>query len=132
MANGAALRAKVDAALRKAGATHRVVKFRKTGRSGGNQRLGLGGTLTVEEITLDPQPTVTMLDAEEVATSGGIYMFGDYKLTISGSVAESVLRTHQILYGDEVLQIVKYRPAGVIQSVVVAWSVIARTVKPGS
>lgn len=131
MASGAALRAKVEKSLRKAEATHRVVKFRRVTRTGGNPILGIGGTIGTELVEVNPQPAVEQLDAEHIATSGGRYQFGDYKFTFGGSVSESILRTHQILYGDEVLQIVQHEPAGVMQKTVIAWTVIARTLKQG-
>lgn len=131
MASGSALRAKVEKALAKAGGTHRTVQFRRVKRVGGNPTLGVGGTVTTEIVPVVPQPAVEELDGDAINTSGGLYKFGDQRFTFSGNLSESLLKTHQILYGDEVLQIVRYKPEGVVGGVVIAWQVVARTVKAG-
>jgi hypothetical protein len=129
MASGLAVRAKIRSALRKLSATSRPVYFRTRTVTGGNQLLGIGSTVTVSDALVDPQPAVELLSAEQIAASGGLYQAGDYGLVFDGSIAESTFQTKQLVYGSDVLAIVRYEPA-VINGTVVAWTITARSVKP--
>jgi len=114
-------------------ATGRTVSLREVTTTGGNARLGVGGVTTVSDTVMVPTPVVEVLDAAQVANSGGILSIGDYRITIAGSAVEDefVLRNRQIVYGDEVLQVRGVTPS-VIFGVVAAYQVIARAITPGS
>lgn len=129
MALGTAFQAKVAALLTKLNATAKVVKFRNITRAGGSAVLGLGGTVTITDTVVDPQPAVRVLDTEAVAASGGILQPGDYELIFAGTIPEATLRNRQVLYGDDVLKVLEISPAA-IDGIVVAWTVLARTVSP--
>jgi hypothetical protein len=131
MPSGLALRNKVAQVMKRLHATSRVVKLRVASASGGNDLLGLGQSQTVQDTVVDPQPTVNLLTADDIATSGGVYILGDYQFLFTGSIAESTLRKSHILYGDEVLRIVELE-AIAMGGVVVAWRVVARSLKSGS
>lgn len=128
MPSGDVLRAKVAAILKRTQVTSRVVKFRSVSASGGNALLGLGQTLNTTDVVCDPQPVVELLKPEDVASAAGILQLGDYSVLFDGGVPESTLKTHEILYGTDVLKIISYDPV-VFAGVVVAWKVLARTAK---
>lgn len=133
MASGASVKASVKRALAKLNATQAVWQFRLVTHSGGNSRLGIfTGTTTTTDTAIDPQPAEQLLKAEDVATSGGLFAMGDYKLTLHGDVDETLLRTQLMVRGSDVCRIVSYHPAGVLNGVVVAWEVIARVAKPSA
>jgi hypothetical protein len=126
--NGAALQAKIAKALAKLGATHKTVYLRTVSVTGGNSVLGIGQTKSNSDTELDPQPAVTMVDSWEIANSGGLLQLGDYKFTMAGTVEEATLRGSLVVYGEDVLKVISYKPS-VINGTVVAWEVLARTVK---
>ena len=129
LATGTQLRTKIAAKLAGLSATPRVVKFRQETRTGGNTRLGVGGTVTTVDTVVDPQPAVQMVKAEELAGTTSLLQPGDWEFLFAGTTSEDTLRTHQILFGDtEVLNIVQVEPYA-LNDVVVAWRVIARTAK---
>lgn len=129
MPTGPSFQAKVTRLLDRFKATSRQVSFRKVDHVGGDRTLGLGRLEEVTETVLNPQPVVQLYTVDEIANSGGFLQLGDYQLLIAGSVNEDVLRTNQIVYGTEVLKIVKYVPIAFDQTVV-AWEVTARAIKP--
>jgi hypothetical protein len=129
MATGAQLQSKIKAVLAKLQATPRVVKFRQLTRTGGNTRLGIGGSVAYTDTLADPQPAAQMVKAEELANSTSLVQPGDWEFTFAGSIDESMFRDKQILFGDtEVLNIVQYEPYA-MNGIIVGWRVIARTVK---
>lgn len=128
MASGPAVQAKVAAVLTKLNPTSRVVKFRELVATGGNQLLGLGVDNNVVDTLVDPPPSVEVLAASEVSISGGLYQLGDYRFTFAGTVAESVIKNSLILYGEELVQTVHIVPYA-LGGIVVAWSVVGRSVK---
>ncbi len=127
MITGAAFRAKVTKLLTDVQATERVVQFREVTRTGGNALLGIGGTVTNTDTAIVPQPAVSQVTAEEIAGGSGLIQPGDWKFIFDSQVPEATLRNRLILFGDEVLQIVRIKPYP-FQGAPVAWSVIARTV----
>jgi hypothetical protein len=131
MASGAQVQAKIKAVLGKLQATPRVVQLRSVTRSGGDDLLGIGGVVVESLTPVTPQPAAQLLAAEEIMSSGGLLMPGDWKFIFAGDTPESELRTRQILFGDEVLNIVRVEPYA-LGGVVVGWGVIARTVRPRS
>ncbi len=131
MASGAQVQAKIKAVLAKLQATPRVVQFREATQVGGNERLGIGNLLAVTVTPITPQPAVELLKAEEIVGSGGILMPGDWRFIFSGDMAESDFRTKQLLFGDEILNIVHIEPY-VLYGVIVGWGVIGRTVQTRS
>lgn len=129
MASGAQLQSKTKAVLAKLQATPRTVKFRELIRTGGNPRLGIGGTVTYVDTLADPQPAAQLVKGEQLANTTSLVQPGDWEFTFAGSIDESMFRDKQILFGDtEVLNIVQYEPYA-MNGIVVGWSVIARTVK---
>lgn len=128
MASGAQLRTKIAAKLAALQATPRVVKFRQETRTGGNSRLGIGGSVTTTDTLADPQPAARMLTSEELAGTGGLLQPGDWEFVFAGTTSEDVLRNQQILFGTEVLNIVQIEPYA-LNGIVVAWRVVARTVQ---
>lgn len=129
MATGLQLQAKIKAVLAKLQATPRTVQFRQLTRTGGNARLGIGGTVAYTDTLADPQPAAQMVKAEQLANTTSLVQPGDWEFTFAGSIDESMFRDRQILFGDtEVLNIVQYEPYA-MNGIVVGWSVIARTVK---
>lgn len=131
MANGKSLQTRIGSLLGRLGATSRPVSLRTVAKTGGNALLGIGGTTTTTDTLCDPQPTLELLDATIVGNSGGLYQLGDYSLMFSGSVSEATIRTSLIVYGDEVLKIIKMDPVA-MNGVVVVWQVTARSIKPGA
>ena len=129
MANGRSLQRKIGGLIRKFQVVDRVVQLRTISQTGGNQLLGLGGTVQTTDVVLDPQPIVNYADAEMVAQSNGLYRIGDYELTLSGTVTEEQLKSSVILYGEEQLKIVSLDRA-IMTGVVVVWKLVARTVTP--
>jgi hypothetical protein len=127
MATGDSVKGKVAGVLKRLEATAREVKFRTMTVVGGDPVLGIGGTVTFVDTRVEPQPAVDLVKTEEIATSGGLYVMGDYHIIFAGSVLETTLKTSTILYGAETLKIIRYEP-NVLQKVVVAWDVIARAV----
>lgn len=126
MPTGPQVLAKVVAALTKANPSPRVVQFRQVTQTGGNTRLGVGGTTTVTTSEISTQPAVEAVTSEDIGSSAGRVQPGDWRFTFAGDVEESDLRTKQILYGDEVLNIVDCQPYA-FGGTIVGWSVIART-----
>jgi hypothetical protein len=131
MPSGAAIQSRIAAVLRKMNATSRIVSLRQVTETGGDPQIGLPGQVTFTDTVADPQPAVSLVSAEEVGASGGFYQLGDYKLIFSGTTPETSLRTSLLLYGDEVLKVTRINPMAV-SGLVVAWEVMARSVKPGS
>jgi len=129
MATGAQVRAKIKAVLADLRASSRTVKFREVTYVGGNSMLGVGGTATETLTVVTPVPAVETVTAEEVNSSGGLLQPSDYRLTFDGTIAEANFRTKQLVYGDEVLNIVHFEPY-TLRGVIVAWGVIGRTVRP--
>jgi hypothetical protein len=130
MSAGSNLQKKVSALLKRLDASARVVSLRQVTTTGGNTLLGIGGRVTTTDTVCDPQPVVTLLDADIVAHSGGIYQVGDYELMFAGDIPEATLKSRLIVYGDEVLKIVKMDPVA-MNGIVAVWKVTARTVKSG-
>ena len=129
--NGAAIQAKIRATLARVNATSKTWKFRQVNLSGGNSRLGIYTDSDIIDLDLDPQPAEEYVSGEDVATSGGLFMMGDYKLTMSGDTDEDLLRTRQLVRGDDVCRIVRYWPYA-IDGTVVAFIVVARVSQPNS
>jgi hypothetical protein len=127
MATSAQILAKVQALLTKLHATPRVVQFRSVGRTGGSDLLGIGGTVTVTLTAIDPQPAVEPIKLEEVNGSAGVLQPGDWRFIFAGDVAENDLKTKQLLFGSEILNIVQYRPFPIYDGIV-AWEAIGRSV----
>lgn len=132
MPNGLSIQAKVANVLRRLKPAAKTWYFREVTISGGNPRLGIHTSTSVTDTVMDPPPAEEVIADEVVATSSGLYMAGDYKLTIAGSIDESLLRNRLLVRGTDVLRIVRYRPAGTIDGVVIVWEVIARTAKANS
>lgn len=125
---GLQLQAKVAKALAKVNATSRQVSLRTVTTTGGNAVLGVGQTVTNLDTVMDPQPAVEQIKVDDVASSGGLLQFGDYRITLSGTYDEATLRNCELLYGTDVLKIIDLNPA-VYGGVVAAWQVVARAVK---
>lgn len=128
MPSGAVIQAKIAKVLTKVGATYRVVTFRDSHPVGGNALLGVGQTTITNDVAIDPQPAVETLSVEEVASGGALLQLGDYRFVFSGTVPEAQIKTSNIVYGSDILKIVSYKPA-VLFGTVIAWEVIARTIK---
>jgi hypothetical protein len=131
MATGSQVSAKIKAVLDRLQATPRTVQFRSVSQTGGNERLGLGGTVTVTLTAIDPQPAAELIKVEEISSSGGILLPGDWRFIFAGDTDEDDLRTQQLLFGDEVLNIVHIEPYS-LGGIVVGWGVIGRTTKTRS
>src|ERR1044072_3727281 len=99
MASGAQLRTKIAAKLSAIQACPRTVKFRQETRTGGNPRLGIGGTVEVTDTLADPQPAAQMLTAEEIAGTGGLLMPGDWEFVFAGTISEDTARTPHLPFG---------------------------------
>jgi hypothetical protein len=126
MATGAQIQAKIQAKLAALNATPRVVSFRTMTRTGGNPRLGIGGTVTYTDTVADPQPAAELVKAEDIAGSGGLLQPGDWMFTFSGIIPEETFRTSSLLFGTEVLNIVQVSPYA-LNGIIVGWGVLART-----
>lgn len=125
---GAQLQAKVSKVLAKVNATARPVWLRSTTVAGGNAVLGIGQASTTVDTFMSPQPVVTLFKADDVAGSGGLIQFGDYRVIVAGSYTEAQLLATELLYGSDVLKVLSATPypfAGVIA----AWELVARAVK---
>lgn len=109
-------------------ATARPVKFRQVQRVGVDETLGVGGTVSVIDTLVDPQPSVKQISAAEVASTNGLLQLGDYRMTFAGTVPESTFQDDLILYGTDVLK-AKSWVSSPFQGVVIKWTVIARAVK---
>ena len=131
MATGASVQRRVGALLKRLNATARQVSLRRVTSSGGNALLGIGGTSTVTDTVCDPQPDVSLLTADVIANSGGLYQVGDYSITFSGDTLESDLRNSLVVYGDDVLKIVKI-DSSVLNGIVCVWRVTARSIRAGT
>lgn len=131
MPSGASLQSKIASVLGTLQATSKTVRFRTVSRTGGNAVLGIGGSVATTDVDIDPQPSVEYVKVEDIATSGGKLMAGDLRMVFAGDIPESRWRETQILYGTEVLKVVRYDPVP-FKGVVAAWVVIARTLTPGS
>jgi hypothetical protein len=129
-ASGTKLRATIAAKLAGLSATPRVVQFRQQTRTGGNSRLGIGGSVSVTDTLADPQPAVQMVKSTDILASGSnLIQPGDWEFLFAGTLPEATIRQSQILFGDtEVLNIVHYEPYA-LNNLVVAWRVIGRTVR---
>lgn len=128
MASGAAIRSKIARALGRLNVTSRTVMLRSVMSSGGNPVLGLGQSVSSTDVVVDPQPAVELIAAEEVAAAKSLLQLGDYRLTFAGTLTENTLKNSEILYGTDVLKVIRYDPIA-IDGTVVAWSVIARVAK---
>jgi hypothetical protein len=124
MASGSQIQAKIAKVLTRLNATGRVVSWRTVTVTGSHPVLG-GGTRTNTDEVCDPQPAVDILPTDAIATSSGLLQLGDFKLTFSGDVPEAYFATKMLMYGDQVLHIVKRDPVA-IYGTIVAWEVIAR------
>jgi hypothetical protein len=131
MATGAQIQAKIKSVLDRLQATPRVVRFREVTQTGGNDLLGIGGTVTVTLSAIDPQPAAELVRAEEITGSNSLLQPGDWRFIFSGDTSEDDLRTKQLLFGDEILNIVHVEPYA-LGTVIVGWGVIARTVQARS
>ena len=131
MASGKALQSRIGKLIKRLNVTHRTVKLRDVSTSGGNSLLGLGGTVSTTDTVVDPQPTVSLADAQTIANSGGLYQLGDYEMLFAGTIPEATLKNRLVVYGDEVLRIVNIDPV-VFGGVVVVWKVMTRTAKAGT
>lgn len=131
MASGQALQGRIGKLLKRLNVTHRTVKLRDVSTSGGNSLLGIGGTVSTTDTVVDPQPVVSLAEAQVIANSGGLYQLGDYEILFSGTIAETTLRNRLVVYGDEVLRIIHIEPV-VFGGVVVVWRVMTRTAKAGA
>lgn len=131
MATGEQLRAKAKALLAKNEATPRTVYFREVTQVGGNPKLGIGGTVVNTDTLVDPQPVALKVTAQEIADSNGYLGPGDWRFIFSGDTPEATLKSHFILFGDEVLNIVQITPYAKNKTIV-AWDVIGRTVSKTS
>lgn len=127
MATSAQILAKVQALLTKLQATPRLVQFRAVSRTGGSELLGVGGTVTTVLTAINPQPAAEPISLEEINSSAGGLMPGDWRFIFAGDVSETDLKTKQILFGTEILNIVQYRPFPIYGGIV-AWEAIGRTV----
>lgn len=92
----------------------------------GDDVLRIGYTADVVDMPVTPPPAVRQVTAAEIQTSGGLLQPGDYRFIFAGSIDQNTLKHGQILYGEDVLQVVRIEPS-VYQEVVVAVRVIART-----
>ena len=128
MPTGAQVQLKIKSVLDRLQATPRTVQFRSVVQTGGNTLLGIGGTSTVTVTDIDPQPAAQLIQAEEINSSGGILLPGDWRFIFAGDTAESDLRTKQLLFGTEILNIVHVEPYA-LGGVIVGWGVVARTAK---
>ena len=130
MPSGAAIQSRVARALRTVRASAYPVSLRRTVTTGGNTLLGIGVQRATVDTEMDPPPAVRQVTAEEVATSGGLYQAGDYRFICAGSISREALRNSHLLYGDQVLRIVRMDES-VIDGTVVSWTVTARTMDSG-
>lgn len=131
MATGAQIQAKIKSVLGRLQATPRVVRFREVTQTGGDALLGIGGTSTVTLTAITPQPAAEMVKAEEITGDSGLIQPGDWRFIFSGDTSEDDLRTKQLLFGDEVLNIIRIEPFA-LGGVIVGWSAIARTTQARS
>jgi hypothetical protein len=128
MSTGAGIQSKIASVLSKVQGTSRVVKFRDSRPTGGNALLGVGQTVTNHDVDITPQPTVELMTPEDIAASGALLQLGDYRFIFDGAITEATLKNSNVVYGTDVLKVVSYNPQ-VIFGTIVAWTVIARTVK---
>lgn len=128
MATGASILAKVTAVIRKTHVTYKVVSFRTVLTRSGNQLLGVGVIRANVDEVVDPQPVVELVTQEDVALSGALLQLGDYRILFDGAVLETTLQTCDIMLGPTLLKIISYVPV-IYDNTVVAWQVVARTVK---
>lgn len=129
MATGTSLQNKATRLLKRFQATSREVSLRTITHTGGDQVLGLGQMVATTTTVLDPQPVIEVYSVDQIAHSDGLLQMGDYRVIMSGAVTEDTIKNSLIVYGDEVLKIVKYVPAAFDQTVVV-WDITARAIKP--
>lgn len=130
MPSGASVRDRVRSALTRVRASDRDVYLRTESVVAGNSLLGIGVEVEAADTLIETPPVARQVTFDEVQTSGGLYQPGDYRFVFDGSVDEHALLTSLIVYGDEVLQVVRV-DRSVFGGVVVAWRVTARSRKPG-
>lgn len=128
--NGTAVQNKISRALGRVKASAQSVYLRTVSASGGNNLLGIGVTRSKSDTLVDPTPAVRQVSSGEIATSGGLYQPGDYRFVFAGSIPRETLRNCQIVYGTQVLQVMRIDES-VLDGVVVAWTVMARSVEAG-
>jgi len=126
MPSGVAIQARIEKALAQVQATERPVAIRTVAPIMGDDVLRIGYTADVVDRPVVPPPAVRQVTAAEIQTSGGLLQPGDYRFIFGGSVDRDTLKHGQLLYGDDVLQIVRIDPS-VYQGIAVAVRVIART-----
>jgi hypothetical protein len=129
MPSGSSIQSKISKTLERLNATSRLVYLRSVSSSGGNSLLGLGQSVSSSDTLAEPQPAVDLMTTHEIAVSGNFFQMGDYKMIFAGTIEESTWQTNLIVYGEEVLKIVRYDPQ-TIYGTVAAWEVVARAVKP--
>jgi hypothetical protein len=130
VASGTALRNKINGVLTKLHASVYPVYLRVVTTSGGNPRLGLGGTTSTVDTLVTPPPVMTLIKSEDIATSAGLLQMGDYECILPAAIEETALRESFLVYGVNQYRIVSYDPMG-LGNVIVAWKVHVRPHEPG-
>ena len=126
MPSGLAIQSRIERALAQVQATERPVAIRTVAPIVGDDVLRIGYTADVVDMPVTPPPAVRQVTADEIQTSGGLLQPGDYRFIFGGSTDQDKLKHGQLLYGEDVLQIVRIEPS-VYQGIVVALKVTART-----
>jgi len=126
MPSGLAIQSRIERALAQVQATERPVALRTVAPIIGDDVLRIGYTADVVDTPVVPPPAVRQVTAAEIQTSGGLLQPGDYRFIFAGSIDRDKLKHGQVLYGEDVLQVVRVDPS-VYQGIVVAVKVIART-----
>lgn len=125
MASGSSLRRTVGTVLKRLNATAYPVYFREVTTTGGDPLLGTGGTTTVTDTLIDPQPAVDLVPVDLVAAGGAFYQPGDYRMVFAGSVDSDLLHSRLLRYGEDILTPVRIDPVA-FGGVIVAYEVTAR------
>ena len=126
MPSGLAIQSRIERALAQVHATERPVAIRTVAPVMGDDVLRIGYIADVVDTPVVPPPAVRQVTAAEIQTSAGLLQPGDYRFIFAGSIDRDTLKHGQVLYGEDVLQVVRVDPS-VYQGIVVAVKVIART-----
>ena len=126
MPSGLAIQSRIERALAQVRATERPVAIRTVAPVMGDDVLRIGYIADVVDTPVVPPPAVRQVTAAEIQTSAGLLQPGDYRFIFAGSIDRDTLKHGQVLYGEDVLQVVRVDPS-VYQGIVVAVKVIART-----
>jgi hypothetical protein len=84
-----------------------TVKLRKVTETGGDGLLGIRGTVTNADTTIDPPPFVTNVSLQEIQASNGVLQTGDLALLVPPGIAKTDLEASLYVIGTDVYQFIR-------------------------